>query len=281
VPASDDAADKAAKPDLEPSVRGQFGRTRSSFGRLISAHLGLLRAEISEIVGQLKMMATLGGIVLALLLTMANMLYIGGFLFIGEWLFGSIGWGLAHGTLFALGLALVLVLAIVGASRATAILSFAVATLLTIGLALLLGSNLAYTSAANVAAQLAAPVNSASAVAIIAGVVIVGVLFALMLARVGGRSGAVGGLVLGAFLGIILGFLIGGAPWTWPPAMGFAITIGLIAWPIINFVLAWPKLDVGKRFSQLYPKQTIETVTESREWLENQWRSRLPKLGKK
>jgi hypothetical protein len=281
VPASDDAADKAAKPDLEPSVLGQFGRTRSSFGRLISAHLGLLRAEISEIVGQLKMMATLGGIVLALLLTMANMLYIGGFLFIGEWLFGSIGWGLAHGTLFALGLALVLVLAIVGASRATAILSFAVATLLTIGLALLLGSNLAYTSAANVAAQLAAPVNSASAVAIIAGVVIVGVLFALMLARVGGRSGAVGGLVLGAFLGIILGFLIGAAPWTWPPAMGFAITVGLIAWPIVNFVLAWPKLDVGARFSQLYPKQTIETVTETREWLENQWRSRSPKLGKK
>src|SRR5215213_4358186 len=128
-------------PDLEPSLAAQFGRTRSSFGRLVSAHIGLLRAEIADIAGQLKMLATIGGIVLGLLLTMANMLYIGGFLFFGEWLFGSMDWGRGHGVLFALGLSLVLIRIKVGAGLAPAIASFAIAAVLTVGLALLLGTN--------------------------------------------------------------------------------------------------------------------------------------------
>ena len=87
-------------------------------------------------------------------------------------------------------------------------------------------------------------------------------------------------LTLRIRLTAILGLVVCSAPWTWPPAMGFAITIGLIAWPIINLALAWP-IDVGARFSRLQPKQTIETITETREWLTNQWRSRLPPRGKK
>ena len=86
----------------------QFGRTKSSFTKLVSAHIGLLKAEIGEIVGQIKVIGTLAGVALVALLFVGNMLYIGGFLFTGEWLFGSMGWGLAHGVLF--GLAIVVVL---------------------------------------------------------------------------------------------------------------------------------------------------------------------------
>jgi hypothetical protein len=46
-------------------------------------------------------------------------------------------------------------------------------------------------------------------------------------------------------------------------------------------VLAIPGLDVGARFGRLYPRQSIEAANETKAWLEEQWRSRQPKLGKK
>ena len=37
--------------------------------------------------------------ILVILLLVLGLLYVGGFLFFGEWLFGSMGWGIIHGTL--------------------------------------------------------------------------------------------------------------------------------------------------------------------------------------
>jgi hypothetical protein len=271
---------KPDKPDLAPSLGEQLGRVRKSFGALVSAHVALLKAEISEIAGQIGKMATIGGIVFALLLTMFNMLYIGGFLFMGEWLFGSMGWGLAQGVLFAISLSVVLVLLMVGASVARALVSVLIAIVLFVLLAVVLGTNIAYDTAKAVGANLPFPINSAPAVGSLAGLVIGGLLFAILLGRAFGRGGFIGGLVVGGLLGFIFGLPVGSAPWTWPPAWGFAFCLGLLLWPLINFSLAWPALDVGAYFSRLYPKQTLETVTETREWLSNQFQSRLPKRGK-
>ena len=93
--------------------------------------------------------------------------------------------------------------------------------------------------------------------------------------------GAIGGVILGMILGALAGWLIGGAPWTWPPAVGFAITIGLITWPILNFIFAFPSLDPAARFARLYPNQSIEAANETRAWLEEQWQTRLPMRGNK
>ena len=259
----------------------QFGRTKSSFSRLVQAHIGLLKAEIGDIVDQIKVIGTLAGVSLAILLFVGNMVYVGGFLFLGEWLFGSIGWGLAHGVLFGLAIVVVLGLAILGAGKGSAIMSFLLAVALMVGLSLLTGSNIAFNSASAVAVNLPSPINSAAAVALIGGALIGALVFALLLARVAGRGGFVGGLVLGALVGMPIGWLIGGAPWSWPPAVGFSITIGLMAWPILAAVAAIPGLDVGARFGRLYPQQSIEAVNETKAWLEEQWRSRQPKLGKR
>jgi hypothetical protein len=126
--------------DPPPGLGEQLGRTKGSFQRLLQAHVGLLKAEIGDIVAQLKVMATLGGVALVLGLLIGNMLYIGGLLFLGEWLFGSIGWGLAHGVLLGVALIVALVLGILGAPMRVALLSFLIALLATIGLALLVGS---------------------------------------------------------------------------------------------------------------------------------------------
>lgn len=270
-----------ADEDVPAGVGEQFGRTRASFSRLLRAHVDLLRAEMGEIIDQLKVIATQAGIALALALLVGNMLYIGGFLFIGEWLFGSIGWGLAHGVLFGLALIAILVLAILGAPARTAALGFLVAVVLTVVIALVCGSNVGYNTAAYLAGQVVSPFNSAGVVALLAGLVIGAMLFAILLALVGGRSGLVAGLVVGALLGMPIGWLIAGAPWTWPPAVGFAITIGLISWPILAALFALPGLDIGERFARLYPRQSIEAAEETRAWLEEQWQSRRPKLGRR
>ena len=257
----------------------QFGRTRAAIAALWRAHMALLRAELDDIVGQIKLIATQAGIALGIALATGTLLYVGGFLFLGEWLFGSIGWGLAHGVLFGIGLIVVLGMAIVGARASIAAFSFGLAVLAMVGLALLCSSNVANQAAADFAAGLASPFDSVGLVAVVAGALGGAILFALLLARLGGRSGFVGGLFLGAILGMPIGWLIGGAPWTWPPAVGFAIVIGLILWPILDVVLAWPGLDVGERFKKLYPQQSIDAANETKAWLEEQWQTRKPTRG--
>ena len=258
----------------------QFRRTREAFSGLFSAHMGLLRAELGEIFGQLKVMATLAGVALGFALLMISMLYVGGFLFLGEWLFGSIGWGLAHGVLFALAVIVLLGFGILGAPWRLAAISFLLAAVLAIGLALLLGSNVVYETANYFAQQLAAPFNSAATVGLIAGALVVGLLLAIVAWRAGGTGAAVGGLIGGAVLGLLLGWLIGGIAWEWPPAVGLAITLGLILWPVAHAALAWPRLDLGEHFGRLKPRQTMEAATETKEWLEEQWQTRRPKLGR-
>ena len=260
---------------------GQFQRTRASFTRLLHAHIALVRAEIGEILAQVKTIAAMAGVALALGLLVGNMLYIGGFLFMGEWLFGSIGWGLAHGVLFGIDLMIVLVLAILGAPRGRAAAGFLISALVAIGLSVLLGLNVANDSAAYLAGQLAAPFDSVGLVAALSGALVFGVLFLLILGRLAGRGGALGGLIFGALIGLPLGWLMSGAPWTWPPAVGFSITIALLLWPLFAVALAWPKLDVGERFKRLYPQQSIDAANETKAWLEEQWQTRRPMRGKK
>lgn len=261
------------------SLFEQFGHTRGSFRALFSAHVVLFKAEISDILNQLKSMAALAGMALAVALVVGNMLYIGGFLFLGEWLFGSIGWGLAHGVLFGLGLMVALGLGIVGARRSGTLVSFLIASVIAIALALGLGSNVFSNAAANLAAQLPAPLNSNGIVAALGGALVVAILFALIFARIAGVRGAIGGFVLGAILGLLFGWVAAGAPWTWPPAVGFAITVGLLLWPVLNFAISWPSVNVEERFSSLYPRQSIEAVNETRDWMKEQWQTRRPKPG--
>ncbi|HUG47768.1 MAG TPA: phage holin family protein [Candidatus Limnocylindria bacterium] len=275
-----DSPEAAHDEDGAPGLAEQFRRTREAFSGLFSAHMALLRAELGEIFGQVKVMAALAGVVLLLAFLTAILLYVGGFLFVGEWLFGSMGWGLAHGVLFGLGLIVVLGFAIVGVGLRLGLVSFLTAAVLAVGLALLLGSNVAYETARYFAGQLASPFNSPASVALLAGALVFGLLLAIVGWRAGGAGAGVAGLVLGALLGLLLGWLIGGIAWQWPPAVGFAIMIGLILWPILHAALAWPRLDLEEHFGRLKPRQTMAAASETRQWLEEQWQTRRPTLGK-
>jgi len=267
--------------DQTTSLLDQFQKTRESFMGLFQAHMALLRAELNDIVGELKVLSAQAGAALGIALMTAIMLWVGGLLFLGEWLFGSIGWGFAHGLMLGIALIVALALAIVGARARYSVLSFLVALVITVAVALLCGANVAYTAAADVAPNLASPLGAPGVVALIGGIVVGALLFGVLLAFVGGVRGAFGGLFLGAILGALAGWLIAGAPWTWPPAVGFAILVGLIAWPVLNVIFAFPSLDPAERFARLYPRQSIDAAHETQAWLEEQWQTRRPTRGSK
>ena len=75
-----------------------------------TAHIGLARAEAGEIMGEIGRAAGLAArCVRAGLPGRARSLPIGGLLFLGEWIFGSIGWGVLLGSLLLLDFAVVAV----------------------------------------------------------------------------------------------------------------------------------------------------------------------------
>lgn len=88
-----------------PGLREQFGITRDAVMVLVRAHIELAKAELEDIKDEVARAAGLFGIAIACLLLMAIMLPIALILFLGEWLWGSIGWGVLQGTELLIGIA--------------------------------------------------------------------------------------------------------------------------------------------------------------------------------
>ncbi|TAM60485.1 MAG: hypothetical protein EPN50_07500, partial [Chloroflexota bacterium] len=122
-------------------MRGQARRTGVAARTLAEAHLALLKAELGEISGQVKILAALAGVAFAAAVFLGFLVLIGGALFLGEWLFGSLGWGVLDGFLLSLGLIVAVVLAILGVKGRLLGTSFAWAVVLGVVVAAILGSN--------------------------------------------------------------------------------------------------------------------------------------------
>ena len=88
-----------------PRLRTQIGATREAAIALARAHMDLARTEIGEIAGQVGRVMALAALATAVLLFAGLLFVIGGSLFLAEWLLGSMGWGVLHGILAALGIA--------------------------------------------------------------------------------------------------------------------------------------------------------------------------------
>jgi uncharacterized membrane protein YqjE len=247
----------------------QFGRTRSAVLGLVAAHVNLAKAEFSEIGGQVKRALVLGGCALALLFFAGILLSVGLLLFFGEAVFGSLGWGVLDGTLLLLGVAAVLVLAIVDLGLGRLFAAFIVAVLV----ALVVGTLLAIDWAAFSRDHPGTP--GALALALLAGAVLIGILGLLLAASFGGFA-AGGGLVIGAILGLLLGWLASAGP-DLRVAVAVGLAAGLLLWPISAAVLVFRHgVDMDKLRARFVPEQTIATTKETIEWV----REQMP-LGRK
>ena len=271
----------------QPGVREQLGRVRAAARALVDAHLALLRAEMAAIGEQVKAIAAYVGGIVVLALYAVSLLAIGGTLFLGEWIFGSIGWGVLHGTLLAAGIIVSLALLIIDAPRPLitrplvwgAVAGVATALVLGLNVPRWLSERVADLVIANVVPTLD-PQYAPVVVAMVAFAVIVGLVGLVVGARGQGALGALSGLIVGALFGALIGILFGGLVFDWRVASAIGLTVGLITWiALMGWRASKANLDPQARFEKLWPRETYETALETKTWLEQEWTKRLPRPG--
>jgi hypothetical protein len=258
----------SSPPGLFASVRS----TREAAMRLAQAHVDLAKAELDAIKGEIARVAALAGIAIAVVLLAAILAVIGTSLFLGEWLLGSIGWGVLHGILLLVAIALACALAALGISSGrigrALLLGLVVAVVVGVGLALAL-PNRAYRTLG----ETMLPNVEPGIRPLIVGVIVIGliglgigVIGAVRARETGFRGGwilggAIAGAAIGAISAIETGVQVGAA---------IGITAGYLVWILAMAVdIARTGVDADALKARFYPTQTIETSKETLAWLQS------------
>ncbi len=189
----------------------QLAATRAAAIRVVRAHIELAKAEANEIKDEVLRALALGGLAAACLVLVAFLVPIGLFLFFGEWLFGSLGWGVLHGTEFLVALAVFAVLAALRSSGLPKALAIALAVGIVVSI--VFGTNIlntAYRQIAQLFPPQADPGDVSFAVGAAVGAVFLGILGLVIGAGARTANSAISGLVAGIAGGALLGLLAAG-----------------------------------------------------------------------
>ena len=239
---------------------------------LVMAHVELAKAEAGQIAGEVGRVAALGALAIALVIFAVFLVVIGTSLWLGEWLLGSMGWGVLQGFLLFVSVAMAAVLGALGIAprRLGGALLVSIVVAVVVGVVLGLG----------LLNQLYASVGESLGLAVDPGIrpLVVGMLLGgivgiaagiaaavLMNASGGGRFVALAGLtvlgvVLGAFTAITFGPQVG---------VGIGITLGYVTWMVLMGIdVTRTGIDVEALKQRFYPVQTIDTSKETLEWLQ-------------
>jgi hypothetical protein len=239
---------------------------------LVVAHIDLARTEASAIAGEVGRLAALVALAIALVVLAVLLAVIGTSMFLGEWLLGSIGWGVLHGILAFVAIALAAVLIGLGVSIRRIGRALIVSIVVGVVLGILLGLDLPNQLYASIGRSLGLAVDPAiqplvvglilgALVGLIAGIIVA----SRMPGAGGGRFVAIAGLVVagvlvGAFSAITFGPQVGAA---------LGITAGWVAWiALMGVDVARTGIDIDALTARFYPSQTIETSKETLEWLQ-------------
>jgi hypothetical protein len=237
-----------------PGLRAQATATFAAARRLVQAHVDLARAELADILDEVKRLLGLIGAAIGIAILASLLLLIGSLLFLGEWLFGSIGWGVLLGTLLLIDVAAMLVLAALDVPGRR------------LGTAVGLADSVAAQYDPNTRAVLLAAGASAAVLAIL------GFLAGLR----GGFRGALGSLVGWAVVGGLLGLLtVASLPATVGAALG--ALAWLVTWPLLAARAVMREGIDGEAMKRKFtPEATIELTKETIEWV----RERTPLVPK-
>ena len=255
-----------------PGLRAQLGVTRDAAIALVMAHIELAKAEAMAIAGEVGRVAALGAIAVVVVILAALLLVIGASLFFGEWLLGSMGWGVLHGILLFVSIALACVLLALGISGQRVVRVLAVAIVVAILSGLVLGYDLLN--------RLYAEIGDRTALAVDPGIrplvvgMLVGALVGLLVgifaaasmdARAGRRFVAlagsiVAGVAIGAFTAITFSLQVG---------IAIGITLGYVTFiALLAMDVARTGIDMEALKARFYPSTTIDTSKETLEWLQ-------------
>jgi hypothetical protein len=242
---------------------------RTALTGLVGAHRDLAKAEIGDILDEVKGIAALAGVAIGAVLLAGLILGIGLFLFLGEWLFGSLGWGVLHGPLFLIGVAVAAVLAALGYGGGRIGLNFGLAVLIGIAVGIVLGLDLTYRgwSALGNSIAIGVPAEFRAVAVAAATVALLGGLAGLVAGARSGMGAAFGGFIAGAIVGALLG-AVTGIPIGPQVGAAIGVTVALIAWPVLMGIgVARSGVDTEALKDRFYPKATIETTKETIEWV--------------
>jgi hypothetical protein len=237
--------------------------------RLVMAHVDLARTEMAEIGGKVAQVAGLIGAAVVLVIAALSLLILGTALFLGEWILGSLGWGVLHGILAFVAIAMTCVLVALGISARRLVGGFAVAVLVGIAVGVVLGLHLpnqAYTAIGDATLNGIEP----GVRPLVVGMIVVGALglilgfLAAWRAKGSLGGGAFGGLLAGVALGAFTAITFGPQP-----AAGVGIAVGYITWiALMGIDVSRTGIDVEALKARFTPTQTIETSKETLEWLQ-------------
>ena len=270
----------AGRPDSgePPGLRSQLGATFAAGKRLLNAHVDLAKAELADIVDEVKRMVALIGAAIGILVVAAFLFLIGGVLFLGEWLFGSIGWGVLLGFLLLADIALVLVLLALDVKAGRVGSSFLLAAVAGIVAGVVLALNITNRGWTALGDQVAAAYSPDTRTVLLAlgiSAAVLGVLGFLVQIR-NGLGAAIVGLIAGAVIGALIGGL---TVIEFPAQVGAAIgvLVTLIVWPILagRDVLR-TGVDGEALAKKFTPDATIGLTKETIEWV----RARMPLVPK-
>ena len=240
------------------------------------AHVELAKAEAAAIGMEIGRIVGLVVAALAIVLLTLTLIVIGTTLFTAEWLLGSMGWGILHGTLLFVGIAVACVLLAVGVSGRRIVQPFAIGLILGGLVAVILALNLpnqAYTAIGDAVL----PDIEPGVRPLVVGAAIWALLGLIALVVAAGRGGAsggtwfaaaLGGLVLGASFGAFTAITFGPQP-----AVAIGLAVGYASWiALMALDVSRTGIDVEALQARLTPNRTIETSKETIEWLQ----SRMP-----
>ncbi len=235
------------------------------------AHIDLAKAELSAVAGEIARAALLAAIAIAVMVLAALLAILGTSLFLGEWLLGSMGWGVLHGVLAFVGMAMAAVLLAVGVPIGLVGRVLLVAVVGGILAGVILGLDLPNRLYASVGESVGLVVDPALRP------LVVGVIVGGLVGFVGGLGAAVsmtaygGGRFVALAGSIVAGSVLGAfSAITYGPQVGVAlgITVGLLTWiAVMGVIVARAGIDVDTLRTRFYPAQSIETSKETVEWL--------------
>lgn len=199
-------------------------------------------------------------------------MFIGGALFLAEWLLGSMGWGVLHGLLLAVGVAVAAGVLAVGVPGDRVLRWFLVAVVVALAVGGALGLELPNQFYRGVGESAGLSVE-AGVRPLVAGLLVgalVGLVLGIGVAAVAAGSGGgrlatvlsmiVVGALVGAFSAITFGTQVGAAVGI---TVGYAVWIALMATDLVR-----NGIDTEAIKNRFYPKATIETSKETLEWLQ-------------
>jgi hypothetical protein len=252
--------------------------------RMLNAHITLLKAELAISGKELGIIVGLavGALVIAILAGI--LLYVGSFLFFGELLFGSMGWGIIHGTLLAAVFIGFVVINLAGGEMERYGWGAAIGVAVAVIFAAVLLSNVGNTGGESLRDWLNdtfvtedLPFGDTWLVTL-GGLVVVGLVGLGVAGLVGWRAQLRGrelvgvsivGLVLGGFVGALWFSTRYDAP---DGVLGLAITVGLLTWIIAGALLAARGgFDPEARYADLIPRESIAAFERSKDFMTEQW----------